>query len=62
MNKCENCKYFHELKHNFRRSEGFRTSSCCIALTRCEGDVDSYDSFVVEVDKDDMCEMFTERE
>ena len=61
-NKCSNCKYYHKLKHSFKQGMGFTETACCIVLTRCDEDVDEFDSFVVEVEPDDMCEMFTERE
>ena len=60
--KCSNCKYYHKLKHSFRRGKGFTETACCIVLTRCDEDVDKFDSFVVEVEPDSMCEMFAERE
>lgn len=59
--KCKKCKYFHKLKYGFKQFQGFKISSCCIALTRCDEDVDNYDSFVIETDENGMCEMFTER-
>ena len=58
--RCENCKYWHKLKYEFKTGDGFKESSCCIALTRLDEDIDEYDSFVVETNADDMCEMFTE--
>lgn len=60
--ECSNCKYYHKLKHSFRQGKGFTETACCIALTRCDEDVDKFDSFVIEVEPDSMCEMFTERE
>ena len=59
--KCANCKYFHRLKYGFEVGKGFKESSCCIALTRLDEDIDGYDSFVVETTGNNMCEMFTER-
>lgn len=58
--KCSNCKYYHKLKHSFK--QGFTETACCIVLTRCDEDVDKFDSFVIEVEPDGMCEMFTKRE
>ena len=59
--KCVNCKYFHRLKCDFKTGWGFKESSCCIALTRCNEDIDDYDSFVVECRENDRCEMFSKR-
>jgi len=62
--KCTNCKYFHRLKYGFEVGTGFKESSCCIAFTRlCDlrDSIDDYDSFVVECEENDRCEMFTER-
>ena len=61
IEKCKNCKYYHELKYGFEQFKGFKTSSCCIALTRCDEDVDSYNSFVIETSENSVCEMFTEK-
>ena len=58
---CGNCKFFHKLKYGFEVEKGLKESSCCIALTRLDGEKDSYESFVIETTEDDMCEMFTER-
>lgn len=58
-NTCMNCKYFHKLKYGFEVDKGYKESSCCIALTRLYEDIDGYNSFVVECDEDDCCEMFT---
>lgn len=60
--KCSNCKYYHKLKHSFIQGQGFTETACCIVLTRCDEDVDKFDSFVIEVDPDSMCEVFTEAE
>jgi len=51
---CVNCKHIRRLKHNFKQGAGFEESFCCVVF------VDE-DGYAVEVDKDDMCEMFTER-
>ena len=60
--KCSKFKYYHKHKHSFKQGMGFTETACCIVLTRCDEDVDDFDSFVVEVEPDDLCEMFTERE
>lgn len=59
--RCENCKYWHRLKYGFKTGDGFKESSCCIAWTRLDKGIDEYDSFVVETNADDMCEMFHEK-
>ena len=59
---CKNCKFFHRLKYGFEVGKGFEDSSCCIALTRLDKDIDGYNSFVVETTENDRCEMFIERE
>jgi len=59
--KCEDCKYFHRLKHNFKQFKGFEESSCCIALTREGEDIDDYDVFVIEASKNDKCELFCKK-
>ena len=58
--RCANCKYFHKLKHNFAKGKGFQITSCCIILTQIGEDCDNYDSFVIEVNEDSKCEMYTE--
>lgn len=58
---CKNCKYFHKLKYGFETGKGFKESSCCIALTRIDEDIDDYKSFVVETNENSRCEMFFER-
>lgn len=59
--KCGNCKFYHKLKHTFIQGKGFTETACCIALTRCGEDVDDFSTFVIEVEPDDMCEIWTER-
>lgn len=61
LEACKNCKYWHKLKYGFKTEKGFTESSCCIALTRLDENIDDYDSFVIETTENDMCEMFTER-
>ena len=59
---CKNCLYWHRLKYGFEVWKGYKESSCCIAWTRLDEDIDEYDSFIVETNADDMCEMFTRKE
>ena len=54
VEKCENCKHFKKLKHNFTRMYGFELSHCCDVLYSF-GD----DGWVQEVSPNDMCEMFS---
>ena len=49
--RCENCKYFSELAHNFEFGEGFDHSFCCTLFAN--------ENYVVEVAPDSMCEEFT---
>ena len=54
---CENCIYCHRLKHNFEVGKGFEESLACDVLLHLDGD-----GFIVETSKNEMCEMFTEKE
>ena len=54
--RCELCKYYRQLKHNFRRGIGWELSHVCVLY------VDDADSFLLEVSPNEMCEVFTERE
>jgi len=54
--RCELCKYYHTLKHNFRQGVGFEESHCCTIFH------DNPDGFVVEVEPGSRCEMFTRME
>ena len=63
---CENCRFFHRLKHNFERGKGFTEAHCCDVIMHLpneksfiEGTVEPW---IQEVKADDMCEMFTEKE
>lgn len=60
--KCKNCKYFRKLKHSFKVGKGYDNSSCCVLFTKDPKDGDEYDSFVVEVTPDSICEMFVRRQ
>ena len=58
---CENCKFFHELKL-FKSAQPpieFEIRSCCTMFPETEP---GYDAFVLEVFKDEVCEMFTKKE
>ena len=52
---CEKCKYYRVLEHNFKQGKGFEMSHACVLLS------DEYDSSVLEVSPQDMCEMLTEK-
>lgn len=56
--RCELCKYYKRLKHNFRKGEGFELSYCCDVLYHLD---DNEGAWVQEVTPEDMCEMFTRR-
>ena len=54
--RCEICKHYHKLKHNFRTGKGYEISHACTVWTDFgEGDC------VQEVVPYDMCEMFSEK-
>lgn len=58
--KCENCKYYHVLKHNFKQYVGFEESHCCTYFRDNLEDND-VDWFIIEVKPDSMCEVFTRK-
>ena len=49
--RCANCKYIRELKHNFQKGKGYETSHCCVAI----------DEMITEVRNNDMCEVYAEK-
>ncbi len=51
--RCENCKYFRRLKHNFEYDVGYEESHCCVMFYH------EKNGFILEVTPDGMCEMFT---
>ncbi len=53
MERCETCKYYRRLKHNFKHGKGFDESYACVIY------VNDRDAFVLEVNADDMCEMYS---
>ena len=59
--KCTNCKFCHELRLLKRKEPPieFEHRSCCVMFPFTEP---GYDAFVLEVEGNDMCEMFTESE
>lgn len=54
--RCEICKYYHPLKHNFQIGKGYEESYCCDVLFRQYGD-----GWILEVDPNGMCEMYARR-
>ena len=61
MNECcANCRYFHKLKKDFEIGVGFKESFCCDVLLHFDKD-DEY-TFVLEVNAEDMCEMYKGKE
>ena len=67
--RCENCGFYHPLKHNFERGKGFTLSGCCSVWVEQEiakkledpEYTESRTAWVQEVAGDGMCEMFCER-
>lgn len=57
--RCNNCIYFHRLKHNFQVPKGFEESHACDVLMHID---DGDEGWIQEVTPDGMCEMFTEKE
>lgn len=49
IDKCENCKFYAELK---QPDKGFKYSNACLLFAR--------DKYVQEVEPESKCEMFTE--
>lgn len=54
MERCETCKYYRRLKHNFKHGKGFDESYACVVF------VNDPHAFVLEVNANDMCEMYSE--
>ena len=60
---CKDCRYFHllkDLKHSPMGSF-WEYSSCCTLCPETEPQ-DGYDSFVIVVAPEDVCEMFSNRQ
>lgn len=57
--RCENCVYFHRLKHNFQKGKGFVESFACDVLMHID---DGSDGWIQEVEPYGRCEMFTKWE
>jgi len=55
VERCELCRNYHRLKHNFTRGEGFEESHCCDLWGNDE------DGWIQEVTPNGMCEMFQRR-
>ena len=61
MNECcGNCIYFHRLKKDFVKGVGFKESFCCDVLLHF--DKDDEHTFVLETEKDGICEMYRGKE
>ena len=56
---CENCEFYHRLKHNFDCDVGFHESHCCDVLMHID---DGGEGRIQEVEPYNMCEMFSERD
>lgn len=57
--RCENCRWFHRLKHNFKVGKGFEKGYACDVLLHTEES--DGEGWIQEVVPDEMCEMFEER-
>lgn len=58
--RCENCKYFHRLKHNFEVGVGFAESYACdvwLHVADKNGEI-SESAWIQETEPTAMCEMF----
>lgn len=58
--KCKDCIYFHMYK-KLRKGEWEYSSCCTYSAENPDDSVPSYDDWVLEVDEDDLCEMFKKR-
>ena len=56
--RCQNCEFYHRLKHNFQTGIGFLESHACDVLLHPDEDGEGW---IQEVDPIGMCEMFTEK-
>lgn len=61
--RCEKCKYFHKLKHNFQVGKGFDESFACDVWLHVadENGKISEDAWIQETEPNAMCEMFDRR-
>lgn len=58
--KCKDCIYFHMYKK--LRKDKWKYSSCCTYFAENPEDgIHFYNDWVLEVDEDDLCEMFKKR-
>lgn len=55
--RCENCKFFHKLKHNFQQDKGFEKSFACDVLLHFDED----EGWIQQIEPGDHCEMFAEK-
>lgn len=54
---CQECRYFHVLKHNFEKGKGYTESYCCDVMLH----VDKQDvGWVQEAKPNDRCELFSD--
>ena len=62
--RCENCIFFHMLKHNFERGKGFQHSHCCTVWVEYDLARGEYSdaTWIQQVSPDGMCEMFCDKE
>ena len=52
--RCELCKHYYKLEHNFRQYKGFEKGYCCTVFYPDPG------GWILEVEPNGMCEMFEE--
>jgi hypothetical protein len=60
--KCSNCQYYHNLKHNFKVGQGFEESHCCdviMYLPDSKAHIDNTKPWITETEPNSICEMFS---
>lgn len=63
VTRCEKCKYYRPLRHNFVVGKGYEESHCCVVLlAEAEREKNECEPWVQEVESEDRCEMFIRRE
>ena len=61
--RCEDCKFYRELEHNFVQGKGFEKSHCCVLFEYYLKDIEPIDKgLIVEVSPGDCCEVFSAKE
>lgn len=57
--RCENCMFYHRLKHNFETGKGFIESHACDVLLHVPDTND--EAWIQEVEPWDRCELFSRK-